>query len=374
MISIELKQTELESIARRIKILVDSKGLRKQPLGIYSVEPKTIVFSHSNLTDGVALWASTTCDIGEIFEKSVDPELFPDIVTSFPDENMVIEIASTLVMRNSRSSNKITMRYVDKEFEKRPIIAGEPIKIPCNVLKNMLQQGASFTSKDKVILVNSMTQLSFNGNQVRFCSASTGSRIVYGTTKIEVSNKDSKIYIPGISAEKISKILPSVDKEVLLYQMPNTYFIQTDDILIKTTPYVGEFNPKIEEYLHQDSIQIASFDRELLSKALHILALMAKMEGYVNEEYADLVQVFPEDDDVKVSFYKNQDTKLQIGKQTSRFEPLFFNRIFLEEFISKVTTSDLEFRKLPSDNYPPLKFCDSEQTFCMILSQVKVWD
>ena len=369
---IPIEKSVLENALRKIIPFTGDKGFQRKSLNIKGNGQETII-SYRNQNQGVGVWAKADISLPDNIEVSLDPENFPRILSSFPDESIFLDFSDkNLKIISQLNKNKVTLSYVDDIADPVPNLGESKISISSSLFKEVLNSSAPYVSKDPINPVTMMVRLLFDNNKLKHFSTDGHIRLIYGCYSSDI-NENFDVYIPGQIAEKVIRILPDVDEKISISKTNNHIFIDLNKTIVKITPYVGEFDKKIELFSSLPSCVVYDIQSDVFSKALEIISLL--MINRPDTQNKDLIQIKQKDGEVLVSPISDENNYFVIGNALKENKDIFFNQTFINDFLKLFKKEDailIERVEESGLTRPPYRFSlkNDKKEFSMLLTEV----
>lgn len=208
---------------------------------LVEAEGGKITLTGNNLE--ISIRTSVSANVSEEGKIVINSKMFSDIVRKLPQD--VCEITTN--DKNNISINCLNSDYKivglnADEFPQPPVVACESnIKLKVGQLREIIGKTLFAVSLDNArkILTGSLYEIKDN---VLTVAAVDGYRLALNHTKLDGTNKDAKLIIPGKTQSEIAKLLGSDDEEVIdIYFSENYALIETNNIIITSRLIEGEF-------------------------------------------------------------------------------------------------------------------------------------
>jgi len=267
-------------------------------------------------------------DIKEEGSVVINSRVFGDIVRKLPDSEVLIEVKENNLVTIECENSYFEIKGISPQgFPALPEIKKDnAFKISQKIVRDMIKQTifAVSTDENRPILTGSLIECK-NG-EITFV-AIDGYRLALRKNKIDNSELDLRVVVPGKTLNEISKILQPVDEEITIYSTSNQIMFDIGNCKVVSRLIEGE-------YLNYRSSITEDYETKVRVNKNDLLASIERASLIITSDERRFPVVFYiEEDKMKVTSNTNVGTvKEEINVETdgNRIDIGFNPRYFID--------------------------------------------
>ncbi|EAG4201792.1 DNA polymerase III subunit beta [Listeria monocytogenes] len=202
---------------------------------------------------------------------------FGDIVRRLPEENVEIEVTSNYQTNISSGQASFTLNGLDPmEYPKLPEVTdGKTIKIPINVLKNIVRQTVFAVSAIEVRPV--LTGVNWIIKENKLSAVATDShRLALREIPLETDiDEEYNIVIPGKSLSELNKLLDDASESIEMTLANNQILFKLKDLLFYSRLLEGSY-PDTSRLIPTDTKSELVINSKAFLQAIDRASLLAR--------------------------------------------------------------------------------------------------
>lgn len=202
---------------------------------------------------------------------------FGDIVRRLPEENVEIEVTSNYQTNISSGQASFTLNGLDPmEYPKLPEVTdGKTIKIPINVLKNIIRQTVFAVSAIEVRPV--LTGVNWIIKENKLSAVATDShRLALREIPLETDiDEEYNIVIPGKSLSELNKLLDDASESIEMTLANNQILFKLKDLLFYSRLLEGSY-PDTSRLIPTDTKSELVINSKAFLQAIDRASLLAR--------------------------------------------------------------------------------------------------